>query len=248
MTLLAAVLADSINDVSSTRKVYLLAMGLVVLGVVLIVVTVWFWRTSRHDPELLAPLEVMGSKRFRAVDAKAQQQLLDSARPADAEPMRWGLVRGDMPPEAEIDLRQAAQRGSENYDDLVESKVENDSAAAVVAVAAASEVEDVSSSVSAEAAEVHPETSPTADDGESPVPSEPKVGAQSGVDGTAPVAKPEPALLIVPLDHDLVAQRDEPHVPASAHPMNDHHPEVVESESPPAKPAIDPLLRMFDGS
>src|SRR3954453_4130378 len=68
MTLLSAVLADSINDVSSTRKVYLLAGALAVLGVLLIIVTVWFWRTTRHDPELLAPLEQMGTKRFRAVD------------------------------------------------------------------------------------------------------------------------------------------------------------------------------------
>jgi hypothetical protein len=251
MTLLSAVLADSINDVSSTRKVYLLAAALVLLGIVLIVVTVWFWRTSRHDPELLAPLEVMGTKRFRTLDAKAQQQLLDSTRPADAEPMRWGLVRGDIPPEPEIDLRQAAQRGSESYEDLFEPALDDASAASMVAVAAVLDVgESPAPAVggSVEAAEAAVEVPVTESADESPGSPESKAGAPTGIDGTAPVAKPEPALLIVPLDHDLVAQRDELHVPAPAHPMNDHHPEVVEDESPPTKPAIDPLLRMFEGS
>src|SRR4051812_30810329 len=95
MTLLSAVLADSINDVSSTRKVYLLAGALAGLGGLLIIVTGWFWRTTRHDPELLAPLEQMGTKRFRAVDPATQQTMLDTARPPDAQPMKWGLVRGD---------------------------------------------------------------------------------------------------------------------------------------------------------
>ena len=77
----AGVLADTINDASSTRKVYLLAGGLAVLGIVLIVITVWFWRSTRHDPELLAPLETMGSRRFRKMDDGSKRQLLDAVRP-----------------------------------------------------------------------------------------------------------------------------------------------------------------------
>jgi hypothetical protein len=86
-------LADSINDASSTRKVYLLAGGLALLGIALICITVWFWRSTRHDPELLAPLEVMGDKRFRRLGADGQRELLDSSRPADAMPLRWGVER-----------------------------------------------------------------------------------------------------------------------------------------------------------
>jgi hypothetical protein len=114
----SALLADSINDASSTRKVYLLAAGLALLGIALVVMTVWFWRSTRHDPELLAPLEEMGARRFRRLDGGAQQQVLDRSRPADAKPMRWGVVRGEASGESEIDLRESLRTVPHGYDDL----------------------------------------------------------------------------------------------------------------------------------
>ena len=114
----AALLADSINDASSTRKVYLLAAGLALLGIALVVMTVWFWRSTRHDPELLGPLEEMGARRFRRLDGGTQQQVLDRSRPADAQPMRWGVVRGEASGESEIDLRESLRRVPEGFDDL----------------------------------------------------------------------------------------------------------------------------------
>ena len=99
------VFADTVNDPNSTRKVYLLAGALALLGLLLIAITVWFWHSTRHDPALLAPLETMGQRRFRTLDGGAQQQVLDSARPPDAKPMRWGVVRGEVNVEPEIDLR-----------------------------------------------------------------------------------------------------------------------------------------------
>lgn len=114
----AALLADSINDASSTRKVYLLAAGLALLGIALVLVTVWFWRSTRHDPELLAPLEVMGARRFRRLESSAQQQTLDRSRPADAKPMRWGVVRGEASSDSEIDLRESTRAVPGGYDDL----------------------------------------------------------------------------------------------------------------------------------
>lgn len=117
---IAGLLADSVNDADSTRKVYLLAAGLAGLGIALIAITVWFWRNTRHDPELLAPLEAMGERAFVKLDSKARQQILDAARPPDAEPMRWGVIRGETDLAQEIvDLRathRAADAGG--YDDL----------------------------------------------------------------------------------------------------------------------------------
>ena len=90
----AGVLADTINDANSTRKVYLLAAGLAVLGLALIAITVWFWRSTRHDPELLGPLEVLGDRKFRKLDGGEQRQALEESRPNDVRPLQWGVERG----------------------------------------------------------------------------------------------------------------------------------------------------------
>ena len=90
----AGVLADTINDANSTRKVYLLAAGLAVLGLALIAITVWFWRSTRHDPELLAPLEVLGGRKFRKLEGNEQRQVLEESRPNDVKPLQWGVERG----------------------------------------------------------------------------------------------------------------------------------------------------------
>jgi hypothetical protein len=116
-------LADSVNDVSSTRKVYLLAAGLAALGVALLIITVWFWRSTRPDPALLAPLEVMGERKFRNLDEVSQQDLLNSVRPDDAQPMRWGVVEGEPLNGGVIDLEAAARAELKGFDDLRDADV-----------------------------------------------------------------------------------------------------------------------------
>src|SRR5262245_46744476 len=114
------ILADSINTVSSTRKVYLLAGALALLGVALIVVTVWFWRTTRQDPEVLGPLEAMGTRRFRHMDDGAKQELLEKSRPVGAEPMKWGVVKGTAMEQPQVDLAAIGRSEPKGYDDLRE--------------------------------------------------------------------------------------------------------------------------------
>src|SRR5262249_48746572 len=110
--------------------------------------------------------------------------------------------------------------------------------AAVVAPVAAASPRLPESGSAADAVKAQPAEGPQA-----------KASGPPPLDRTASVAQPqsEPALLIVPLDHDLVAQRDEPFVASAAHSVNDNHAEAAPAESPSAKPAIDPLLRMFEG-
>ncbi|MGD9702186.1 MAG: hypothetical protein AB7Q42_13430 [Acidimicrobiia bacterium] len=72
--------SSSINDTASTRRVQLIAGGLVVLGIGLIGITVWFWRSTRPDPESLAPLDLMGKRRWRRLDPIEQRHRLDSVR------------------------------------------------------------------------------------------------------------------------------------------------------------------------
>ena len=140
-------LADTVNDASSTRKLYLLALGLALLGGLLLGVTVWFWRSTRPEPELLAPLEKMGTRRFRQLDGRTQKELLDAVRPEDAQPMRWGVVHGDPIPDAEIDLEAAARAEMIGYDDLREPEAESEVADGCDAVTP--EIADVAGDVAA---------------------------------------------------------------------------------------------------
>lgn len=73
--------------VASSVSVNLLGVGLIVLGVVLLVVTLGFWRAAVEDPEVLAPLEVMADRSFAKADDTKRLALLNQVRPVGAEPV-----------------------------------------------------------------------------------------------------------------------------------------------------------------
>ena len=54
--------ASDFTDPKHERLIYLAAGGLVLLGVVLTVVTVIWWRGTKGEHAALAPLEVMGDR------------------------------------------------------------------------------------------------------------------------------------------------------------------------------------------
>jgi hypothetical protein len=264
----AGVLADSINDADSTRKVYLLAAGLAALGIILIAMTVWFWRSTRHDPELLAPLETMGSRRFRKLDDGSKRQLLDAVRPADATPMRWGVVRGSATAEPEVDLAAIRHATVRDYDDL------RDPVAVGVPVIAAHagltdagpqqatvvdggdvaddldardhapELDDSSdpADAAASAASVPMAERPT---DERPV-DDPLLRPVIEVD--RPRFKPDPrAFVIAPLDHDMPPMiDDEAAVDAASGDPDGGGDDATHTGARP--PVIDPLLRRFERS
>jgi hypothetical protein len=70
--------------VSANTAVNVIAIGLIVLGVVLFVVTISFWRSSLEDPAVLAPLEIMQDRKFARADADRRTQLLNTVRTPDA--------------------------------------------------------------------------------------------------------------------------------------------------------------------
>ena len=60
----------------------LLAIGMIMVGVGLTVVTAWFWYAARPEPEALAPLEIMSERQFVSADDDERKRLLHSVRAA----------------------------------------------------------------------------------------------------------------------------------------------------------------------
>ena len=73
--------------VASSMSVNVLGIGLIVLGLVLLMVTLAFWRGAVEDPEVLAPLEVMADRSFAKADETKRLALLNHVRPEGAEPV-----------------------------------------------------------------------------------------------------------------------------------------------------------------
>ncbi len=77
------------GDPGSTRLVYAMVAGLVVVGVAFLLLGIWLFRQTRYDPPVLAPLERMGDKKWRRQsDPATQRRVLDEVRPEGAEPLR----------------------------------------------------------------------------------------------------------------------------------------------------------------
>lgn len=73
--------------VASSMSVNVLGIGLIVLGLVLLMATLAFWRGAVEDPEVLAPLEVMADRSFAKADETKRLALLNQVRPDGAEPV-----------------------------------------------------------------------------------------------------------------------------------------------------------------
>ena len=88
-------------DDGSSRLVYAMVFALIIIGVVLIVLAVVVFRRTRVDLAVLAPLERMGSRRWRKADSESRRQLLDAVRPAGAtgpSPKELEAAPVDLPP------------------------------------------------------------------------------------------------------------------------------------------------------
>ena len=53
---------------------------MIVVGGGLVGVTIWFWNAARPDPEVLAPLEIMGDRNFVMASDAEKVRLLDAVR------------------------------------------------------------------------------------------------------------------------------------------------------------------------
>ena len=57
-----------------------LGLAMISIGAGLVAVTVWFWNAARPDPEVLAPLEIMGDRVFVKANEKEKTRLLNAVR------------------------------------------------------------------------------------------------------------------------------------------------------------------------
>lgn len=76
----------TVNDAGSTRIVVIVTLLLIVLGIGLGVLNVWFWRQTKPDPEALGPLVEMSSRKFAELEPIEQRHRLDQLRPSLALP------------------------------------------------------------------------------------------------------------------------------------------------------------------
>ena len=65
---------------------------MIAIGGGLVGVTFWFWNAARPDPEVLAPLEIMGDRNFVMASDKEKVRLLDAVRIDVSENQPSGLV------------------------------------------------------------------------------------------------------------------------------------------------------------
>ena len=81
-------LASSVGDPAGTRTITSIVLLLAVLGIALLMLAIWLFRLTRPDKELLAPLEVMGERKWRRADPVWQRRRLDEVRPDEAQPLQ----------------------------------------------------------------------------------------------------------------------------------------------------------------
>ena len=62
-----------------------LGLAMISIGIGLVAVTIWFWNAARPDPEVLAPLEIMGDREFVKASEKEKSRLLNAVRVRVAE-------------------------------------------------------------------------------------------------------------------------------------------------------------------
>jgi len=108
-----ALLASSVGDPEGTRTITAIVVLLAVLGVALVMLAFWLFRITRPDKELLAPLEVMGERKWRRADPVWQRRRLDEVRPEDAQP----LVPSAAPPDFDEGFFEHAPAAA-GFDDL----------------------------------------------------------------------------------------------------------------------------------
>ncbi len=109
------IVAGDFNDPTNERLIYLSAAGLAIVGIGLLVGTIWWWRRGRQEHPALAPLEVMGARAWvRAPEGERKRRLEHARLPGTGD-------AADEPIAAEpLDLEALVRSVPQAFDDLRE--------------------------------------------------------------------------------------------------------------------------------
>jgi|GEM_PF-1622247 len=105
--------ARTLTEEQVTQRILLTAGGLVLLGLALLVATIWWWRATREEHAALGPLEVMGMRRWRRASDAERRRLVAEARPPRARAVAPAV------PEP-VDLAVLSAQRPQGFDDLRE--------------------------------------------------------------------------------------------------------------------------------
>jgi hypothetical protein len=148
-------LASSVGDPAGTRTITSIVLLLAVLGIALLMLAIWLFRLTRPDKELLAPLEVMGERKWRRADPVWQRRRLDEVRPSEAQPLQPSAAPPDFD-EAFFEQRPAAAGFADLHDDAHRVGEASPEAVTPVEVPAAESTEPVGNGTPIAAKEPQP--------------------------------------------------------------------------------------------
>lgn len=131
-------LGAELTESEAALRVFLAAGGLLLAGLVLSWVTIRWWRGTKPEPPALAPLEVMGDRKWRQAADGERRRLIEDHRPDGAVPSNLFI-----PPEP-VDLGELARGVPPSFDDLREPAADPEAEEiAAEEAAAAADVDEV---------------------------------------------------------------------------------------------------------
>lgn len=110
-----AIVGGNFSDPTNERLIYLSALGLALLGVLLLVGTILWWRRGRQEHPALSPLEVMGGRAWNKATEGDRRRRLDQVRIAGA-----GAAVHDLALSEPVDLEALVRSVPQAFDDLRE--------------------------------------------------------------------------------------------------------------------------------
>lgn len=101
---------STFDDSGNSNRILAVVAILLVVGVGLLIFSYWYWRSTRPEPEALAPLELLGTRKVRKVSPEERRAALDQVRPVRPTEPAVGPAAVSEPEPPPLDLAAHAAR------------------------------------------------------------------------------------------------------------------------------------------